>query len=53
MVTADSALVFFSPSLESGVIYLSQHLGLLISHSPGSFFQDSAVGVFGRTRDPS
>lgn len=36
--------MFFSHSVESGVIYLFQHLGLLISHSPGSFFQDSAVG---------
>lgn len=36
--------MFFSYSVESGVIYLFQHLGLLISHSPGSFFQDSAVG---------
>lgn len=36
--------MFFSYSVESGVIYLFQHLGLLISHSPGSFFQDNAVG---------
>lgn len=36
--------MFFSYPVESGVIYLSQHLGFLISHSPGSFFQDSAVG---------
>lgn len=36
--------MFLSYSVESGVIYLFQHLGLLISHSPGSFFQDSAVG---------
>lgn len=34
----------FLTLLESGVIYLSQHLGLLISHSPGSSFQDSVVG---------
>lgn len=39
--------MFFSYSGESGVIYLFQHLGLLISHSPGSFFQDSAVGSLG------
>lgn len=38
--------MFFSYSVESGVIYLFQHLGLLISHSPGSFFQDSAVGLW-------
>lgn len=36
--------MFFSYSVESGVIYLFQHLGRLISHSPGIFFQDSAVG---------
>lgn len=43
---AESALVFFSYSVGSGVIYLFRHLGLLISHSPGSFFRTGLRGLW-------
>lgn len=38
--------MFFSYSVESGVIYLFQHLGFLISHSPGSFFRTVRRGLW-------